>query len=318
MSHRLATLLTCAALASLVACAPDTNPGMVGTLERDRVELVADSNEPIVTIHVADGQRVAAGDTLWEQDPARATARLQQLQGQREQAAARLAELVRGPREEQIREARAQLQASEAQAANAERNFLRAQDIFDRGLSDAQTLDNARALRDTYTATARASREALARLLNGSTVEELQQAQAVLAAAEGAERQAELDLDRTRARAPVSGIVDKVLYEVGERPPPGATVAVLLDDARVYARIYVPADLRDRAQPGVKLEVRFAGIADAFPGTVTWVSADASFTPYFALTEHDRSRLSYLAEVDLAGADGLPAGLPLQATLPGH
>jgi len=51
-------------------------------------------------------------------------------------------------------------------------------------------------------------------------------------------------------------------------------------------------------------------------GTVRWVSADASFTPYFALTEHDRSRLSYLAEVDLPGASHLPSGVPLQVDFP--
>ena len=54
----------------------------------------------------------------------------------------------------------------------------------------------------------------------------------------------------------------------------------------------------------------------AVEGTVRWVSADASFTPYFALTEHDRSRLSYLAEIDLPGAAGLPSGVPLQADFP--
>ena len=47
-----------------------------------------------------------------------------------------------------------------------------------------------------------------------------------------------------------------------------------------------------------------------------WVSADASFTPYFALTEHDRSRLSYLAEVDVPDAAELPSGVPLEVDFP--
>jgi HlyD family secretion protein len=51
-------------------------------------------------------------------------------------------------------------------------------------------------------------------------------------------------------------------------------------------------------------------------GTVRWVSADASFTPYFALTEHDRSKLSYLAEVDLPEASSLPSGVPLEVDFP--
>jgi HlyD family secretion protein len=57
-------------------------------------------------------------------------------------------------------------------------------------------------------------------------------------------------------------------------------------------------------------------VADELRGTVRWVSADASFTPYFALTEHDRSRLSYLAELDLPQAADLPSGVPLVVLSP--
>ena len=57
-------------------------------------------------------------------------------------------------------------------------------------------------------------------------------------------------------------------------------------------------------------------MAESLQGRVRWVSADASFTPYFALTEHDRSRLSYLAEIDLEDARDLPSGLPLQVDFP--
>jgi HlyD family secretion protein len=57
------------------------------------------------------------------------------------------------------------------------------------------------------------------------------------------------------------------------------------------------------------------GIDSEFAGRVRTVATEAAFTPYFALTEHDRGRLSYLAEVELldpAAAD-LPVGLPLEA-----
>jgi HlyD family secretion protein len=42
------------------------------------------------------------------------------------------------------------------------------------------------------------------------------------------------------------------------------------------------------------------------------------FTPYYALSGEDAARLSWLAEVDLTGADaaGLPAGLPVRVVFP--
>jgi len=70
--------------------------------------------------------------------------------------------------------------------------------------------------------------------------------------------------------------------------------------------------------PGKPIEVRVDGVDKTFVGRVRWVSSDASFTPYFALTEHDRSRLSYLAEIDIPDAADLPSGIPLQADFPGE
>jgi HlyD family secretion protein len=107
-------------------------------------------------------------------------------------------------------------------------------------------------------------------------------------------------------------MLDKRLYQMGERPKIGAIIAVILDNSRTYARVYVPEALRSSVQPGEQLDVRIDGDTRTFTGTVRWVSADASFTPYFALTEHDRSRVSYLAEIDVADASSLPSGVPLE------
>jgi HlyD family secretion protein len=310
-----ARLLMLGTLTVVAGCDSRTAEFMVGTLERDRIELKVEIAEPIVAIHVADGARIEAGAAVLDQDPDRANARLAQQQAERDQAAARLAELRRGPREETIREARARLEAARAERVNAASSLGRTRDLFEQGLASEGSLE----ADDTRFRTARAAeevaREALERLLNGTTLEELQQAEATLQAAEARVRAARIDLERTRITAPVAGIIDKVLYRLGERPPPGTTVAVLLDEARVFARIYVPEHLRARVRPGDTLNVRIDG-AGSHTGTVRWVSADASFTPYFALTEHDRSRLAYLAEVDVPDAAGLPSGVPLEVDFP--
>lgn len=306
------------AISAVSACKTDTPDTMVGTLERDRVEIKVESNEAIVAIHVRDGQQVAAEEPVLDQDNARMTARLNQMKAMRDQAAARLAELQRGPRPEAIRQAQATLQASQAITANTRSDLTRAQEIFDRGLSNQADLDRAKANWETASALEQAGREALASLLHGTTVEELQQAQSALNATEASLSQAEIDLQRLSLLAPVSGIVDKVLFKIGERPPVGSTVAVVLDDRRLFARVYVPEQLKAQVMVGKTLDVRVDGSADTIQGTVRWVSADASFTPYFALTEHDRSRLSFLAEVEVEDNGQLPVGLPLEAWLPGN
>lgn len=305
-----------ALLLTLSACNNAENTFMVGTLERDRVEVAVESNEPIIAIHVQDGQMLKTGDLILEQDPTRLERILAQQVALRDQSAARLAELERGPRTETIREARAQLESTRASAKNAAANLKRAQEMFARDLSDQFTLDLATTRSDTAIAAQLAATESLNRLLNGTTVEELDQAIAALKAADAAINRIQLDIDRLKIYAPVNGMLDKRLYQLGERPQTGATVGVILDSSRTYARIYVPEPLRASVQPGEQLLVRIDGNTRSFTGTVRWVSTDASFTPYFALTEHDRSRLSYLAEVDVPDAATLPSGVPLEVDFP--
>jgi HlyD family secretion protein len=314
MKHKLWLVL--ALLAVLTACDKADETYMVGTLERDRVEVSVESNEPIIAIHVTDGQMLKAGDLILEQDPARLERILAQQIALRNQSAARLAELERGPRTEIIEEARALLESAKASAKNAAANQIRARDMFDRDLSDQSTLDFATTRAKTTAAAEQAASDSLSRLLNGTTIEELDQAIAALDAAEAGINRIQLDIERLMIYAPVDGMLDKRLYQLGERPQMGATIGVILDSSRTYARIYVPEPLRSSVQPGNQLDVRIDGSDSAIRGTVRWVSADATFTPYFALTEHDRSRLSYLAEVDVPAASGLPSGVPLEVDFP--
>jgi HlyD family secretion protein len=60
--------------------------------------------------------------------------------------------------------------------------------------------------------------------------------------------------------------------------------------------------------------VRVDGAEEPFAARVRSVSSDAAFTPFHALTERDRGRLVFLAEVDLEGeaARALPSGVPVE------
>jgi HlyD family secretion protein len=317
MNSRLPVLLFSTIFVLFISgCSPDESNIMTGTLERDRIELKTESDEPITQIYVTDGQQVAGGDLIFAQDGRRRQARVEQLRAELDQTDARLAELQRGPRPELIQEARSKLEASRAEDVNANANYGRAQDIFDRDLSNQATLDLAQTRAKSTTAQYHADRAALESLLNGTTAEELAQAEAAHRSATARVAEAELNLEMLTIKAPGDAVVDKVLFELGERPRAGDTVAILLADQVPYARIYVPEPLRSRVTPGVTLKIETGNPEQSFSGQVRWVSADPSFTPYFALTEHDRSRLSYLAEVDVPAASKLPSGIPVFVSLP--
>lgn len=290
----------------------------VGTLERDRIEIVAEARETLEDIPVAEGDAVKAGDVVARQDDTLQRAVVTRAEAANHRAEARLAELVRGPRSEDIAEARAALAGADTQAAADEREYARMADLVDRGLASASSLDTALSRRDASLAQRAEAAARLQALLEGTTVEELDQARAALDEARAALAEAQIGLERLTLRAPRDGRVDAIPYKVGDRPPAGVPVVILLADQAPYARVYVPQAVRARVVPGLAADVTVAGVDGVFSGVVRYVSAEAAFTPYYALTERDRGRLVYVAEVTLTGeeARGLPSGLPLEVDFP--
>ena len=86
----------------------------LGTLERDRIDLIADFSEPITRILVTEGQEVKAGDILVILDTSRATVALKRAQAEESAARSALSEAEKGPRQQQIDQARSRLQAAES------------------------------------------------------------------------------------------------------------------------------------------------------------------------------------------------------------
>lgn len=306
-------LLVCAA-SLLSGCnngADDTLA--VGTLEWDRIEIAAQIAEPVRAWEAQEGQPVTPGQALLQLTNDRQQARVAAAEAARAQAAARLAELERGTRSERIAQAQARLTGSEQQAQFQQRELARLETLRARKLAAPGQADLARNALDAARAERDAARAALDELEHGATREEREQVRQALAAAQAELATARIDLEHTRITAPVAGRLDELPFKVGERPPVGGVVAVILAGARPYARVYVPEAIRARLHPGGSATIHVDGIDTEFAGTVRKVSAEPSFTPYYALTEHDRGRLSFIAEVDVDKGDReLPAGVPVQ------
>lgn len=316
MNVRAVFILSCCF--GLVACGDNAYDGqLLGTLERDRLELVAESNEPIVEISVREGDAVSAGATLLRQELGSMQARLDQAIAARNVADRRLAELVKGPRSQEITEARAALESASSTLETETNEYRRTQDMVSRKLVSQSALDQARARRDSAAATNKQATARLHLLLEGTRVEEVEQAEAALKQAQAALVELQTSAARYVVKAPRPGRVEAIPYKLGERPAAGTPLIVMLADGKPYARVYVPEPLRTKFLPGTRVHVRVDGRDGELGAVVRFVSAEAAFTPYYALTQEDRSRLSYLAEIDLeeSAAADIPTGMPVQVQL---
>lgn len=304
---------------SLFGCRDRGPVPIVGTLERHRIEVAATASEQVASLSVREGDRVTIGQVLAQLDDSAQRAQRQALAAELTRARQQLLELQHGARPEERTITASRLSAAQADYARAQKDFDRSRELATRGLIATAQLDEQQRARDSAAAALRGAQADVQLQRSGTRAEQIQQAEAAVAAAEAQLAQQDVLLQRLQLKAPVDGDVESIPYRVGERPPLGAPVIVLLASGAPYARVYIPESHRAQVRAGTTVRVRIDGVNTTFSGTVRYVSAEASFTPYFALTQRDRSRLVYVAEIDVADAAArdLPAGVPLEVTLGG-
>lgn len=242
-------------------------------------------NGVVREVHVLEGESVEKGQplvTLVQED-----AELQ-LQGAKADLAAARAAHGSARRELQLAEAREESMRREIAVAQARQRELqdlatRASQLGAEVLSE-QEIIQARLRLETHVQSVLALEAQLneRHLESERLVSGVESAQAALEGAEARLAQAELNLARTVIRAPVSGVVQKLLAAPGQKKmlsadaPESATVALLFQPERMQARIDVPlaeaAGLRI-GQP-VLLESEFLPGAE-FRGRVTRIVGEA-------------------------------------------
>lgn len=302
---------------ALAACARHDTDTLPGTLERDRIELVADASETIVSLPFAEGASVEAGDVVVVQDRSLSVSGLAAARAQLAEAQARVEELANGPLSTTIRAAAARRDRARAQRDDAVRERDRLLGLVARSLVSQSDADRQVAAANAAEASLQEAEADLRELQRGTRSEQLAQARQAADIARANLQALETTTARLEVRAPVAGTLDALPYHVGEKPERGATVAVLLATGAPYARIHVPEQIRVRVRVGTPATIQVDGLDRSFRGQVRFIASDADFTPYYSLTASDRSRLSYVAEVafDDAEAATLPAGLPVDVTL---
>lgn len=303
--------------AGLSGCRGEPQPVLLGSLEWDRIGVPAETSEPVLELAVAEGTAVKAGDLLLRLDPRRTDARLAQAEANVAQQRARLQQALHGARSEQVEALRASLASAQAGLVEANKQYTRLAELGSRQLVARASVDGARASRDRAAAQVAQAQAQLRELTSGTRPEEVAQAEASLQGAESARDALKLDRERLQVRAPRAGRVDALPFKAGDQPPPGATVASLLVGDAPYARVFVPASVRAGVREGQEFVLTVQGSERQWRARLRSISRDPSFTPYYALTGDDASRLVYRAELVLtdAGADALPAGVPVQVRL---
>ncbi len=291
-----------------------------GTVEATTADLGFQIPGRIAVIAVSEGARVRAGDTLARLDTRELEAALAAARAQAEAARARLTELERGARPQELAAAEAAYRSARRRAENARRDLERARRLYDGGAVSRQRLDAAETALAVAEAAETQARQQLELLREGPRAETVAAQRALVAQALAGVRRAEAALAHAVVVAPFSGLVTVRHREVGETVGAGMPVLTLLDPGDRWVRIYVREDRVGALQVGMAADVT----SDTYPGKsyrgeVIHIGSEAEFTPRNIQTAEDRVKLVYPVKVRITGDPDfeLKPGIPADVVLHG-
>ena len=246
-------------------------------------------------------------------------------------ADARYKTLTTGSRKEEIAEAAAVRDRLKTEWENRKRDHERMESLYERKIISYSQYDAARTAADSARAAWDAAEERYKIVKTGPRIELIDEGKANLASYDAALREAEVarrdvdrmkidikvlqaqaeqarallrvaedDLEKSRIYAPFDGFVTVKDVEEGEFVQAGTPVITVARLDSVWVKTYVPETQLGRVRLGQSAGV----ISDTFPGksypgTVTFISPEAEFTPKNVQTREERVKLVYRIKVTL-------------------
>lgn len=273
-----------------------------GTLETTEADLGFQTPGRIDSLLVHEGDAVVAGQRLAVLDRGELVARRAAAAAQVAAQRARLSELERGFRPEEIAQGRAALRAAEQRVTDATRDRTRARNLFQGGVISQQALDAAETAATLAEAERDRLRDQVTLLEQGPRVEQLEAQRAQVTQMTAQLAQVDAALGFAVITAPFAGTISRRLREPGEVVSAGLPVLTLADPADRWVRIYVREDEVGRVAIGQPATIRI----DAFPdrtyrGEVSFISNEAEFTPRNVQTREERVKLVYRVKVRVVG-----------------
>jgi HlyD family secretion protein len=240
---------------------------------------------------------------------------------------ARQVDVIRAQRDAAVaqRDAiRAERAALDAQLVVARRTFERTERLFAQQAATTQQLDQAEretrvleqqiAAKDEQVKAQESQIRALEQQV-GATQAQRQTAAEQVAVTAGQVAQVDERIRRSQIANPVDGTVLTTYAKAGEFVQQGQPLYKIADLKTVEVRAYITEPQLALVKIGATAHVSIdAGPEEhrAFPGTVTWVSSEAEFTPTPIQTRDERADLVYAVKIRVPNDAGtLKIGMPV-------
>jgi len=311
-------LVAAAVAVADLALRPPPPPPIVGMVRTTEIKVAPEVSGHIAMIPVKPGDRVAAGDVVATLSNPELSASVGEAQAALGQARAQRAHVYAGVRQEEVEIAAREVDKATADLTLAEEQFRRTSSVAGAGYASKQNLDAAEAAVAAARANLVQTQAESAEAQHGPTAEERAMADAAVTAAEASLAVLERRQDKLQLHAPVDGVVQTVVGEIGEATVPGRTVLTLTATAEPWFSFNIREDALRGLDIGTPLTLLASGNRPSIPAKVTEVRRLGDFATWRAaraVGDHDLNTFAVRAD-PVQAIDGLEPGMTVWISQP--
>ncbi|HUL04830.1 MAG TPA: HlyD family efflux transporter periplasmic adaptor subunit [Candidatus Acidoferrum sp.] len=286
------------ALADL-ALRPAPAPPLVGMVRATEIKIAPEVSGRIAALPVKAGEHITAGTVIAVLSSPELSAAVEEARAAVGQARASREHVYAGVRQEQVDIAAREVDKATADLTFAEEQFRRTSSVASAGYSSKQNLDSAQAALDAARANLAQTQSEFAAAQRGPTAEDRASADAEVTAAEASLAVLERRAEKLQLRAPVDGVVETVVGELGEATVPGRTVLTITATAEPWFSFNIREDALRGIDIGTTLTLTASGNTQPIAAKVTELRRLGDFATWRAaraVGDHDLNTFAVRAD----------------------
>lgn len=291
----------------LAACNGNRNKfDASGSFEADEVVVSSLANGKIISFVIDEGSVLVKDSIVGKVDPVDLSLQKEQV----EQSIASLADQTMNA-EPQLKLLRDQLAVQQSQLDNLLHEKTRIENLLKQDAATGKQLDDINAQIDVVRKQMSVTQQQIAVQQNNVNT----QNRGVLSQGKPLQKrvaQLQEQLDKTNIKNPVSGTVLTKYAEEGEITSVGKALYKIADLSMVTLRAYITGVQLSQVKLGQQVKVFVDDGADKYkeyPGTISWISDKAEFTPKTIQTKEERANLVYGIKVKVKNDGYLKIGM---------
>lgn len=266
-----------------------------GRLEVERIEIAAKYPGRIIELPVNEGDLVKAGDLIARQDSTELVAQRAAVEAARQRASQAMAR------------AAAETEVRKVQARIAQLELDHTTRLKQDALVSGAEVERRQAQRDGEKAGVMVATAAIG------------EATAARSEAEAQMKRLDIAIEDMSLRAPVNGRIEYRVVEPGSVIPSGGRVATLLDTSNVHMTVFLPTSIAGKLQVGDEARIVLdAATQFTIPARVSFVAAEAQFTPKYVETTSERDKLVYRVKLKVPTEVAMQYAAYVKAGLTGY